>query len=103
VATIAPEVIRDRRNPLGFRVGELSAETRQVAGIDGVRIAEVDEGPGQEAGLLVGDVIVALNRQRIASPEDFAEIAKNLPQTGFIPIRIIRDGDAYTIPLELTP
>jgi serine protease Do len=103
VATIAPEVVRDRRNPLGFRVGELNDETRQVAGIDGVRIAEVDEGPGREAGLMVGDVVVALNRQQIASPEEFAEIANNLPPSGFVPIRIIRGGEPYTIPLELLP
>lgn len=103
VARAEPEVVRERSNPLGFRVRELSEETRQVMGIDGVRIAELDDGPGREAGLLVGDVIVQLNRQEVTSPEQFAAIASTLPESGFVPIRIIREGQATTLPLELAP
>jgi serine protease Do len=58
VADTAPE----RANPLGFKIAEISEETRQVAGIDGVRIAQVEEGPGRAAGLREGDVVVSLNR-----------------------------------------
>ena len=103
VARAEPEVVRERSNPLGFRVSELSEETRQVAGINGVRIAELNDGPGREAGLLVGDVIVALNRQEVISPEQFAAIARELPESGFIPIRIIREGQSTTLPLQLLP
>jgi len=103
VARAEPEVVRERGNPLGFRVSELSEETRQVTGLNGVRIAELDEGPGREAGLLVGDVIVALNREEVSSPEQFAAIASDLPESGFVPIRIIREGQGTTIPLHLTP
>lgn len=103
VARVEPEVVRERSNPLGFRVSELSEETRQVSGINGVRIAELNDGPGREAGLLVGDVIVALNRQEVTSPEQFAAIASELPDSGFIPIRIIREGQSTTLPLKLVP
>ena len=40
VAAATPEIVRERSNPLGFRVTELSEETRQVSGISGVRIAD---------------------------------------------------------------
>ena len=103
VAAVSPEPARDRRNPLGFRVNELSAETKQVTGLSGVRIAEIVEGPGREAGLVEGDVIVALNRRDIASTEQFAEIANQLPASGFVPIRIIREGQGTTMALELSP
>tara|TARA_B100000929_G_C15483819_1_gene412106 strand:- start:248 stop:1615 length:1368 start_codon:yes stop_codon:yes gene_type:complete len=103
VAATQPEVTKDRSNPLGFRVTELSEETRQVVGIKGVRIAELDEGPGRDAGLLVGDVVVALNRQEIASSIEFSSVASNLPESGFIPIRIIREGQGTTMALELSP
>jgi len=103
VATMEPEVVRERSNPLGFRVSELSMETRQVAGINGVRIAELNDGPGQEAGLMVGDVIVSLNREETGSPQAFANIANNLPESGFVPIRIIREGQGTTLALELSP
>jgi serine protease Do len=68
-----------------------------------VRIAELNAGPGEDAGLRVGDVIVALNRREITSAEDFAEIANNLPTRGFVPIRIVREGQATTLALELAP
>lgn len=103
VASEAPEVVREKRNPLGFRVAELSSEIRQIAGVDGVRVAELAPGPGREAGLMEGDVIMALNRQALNSTKEFAEIANALPETGFVHIRIFREGQAYTLNLELTP
>ena len=103
VAATQPEITKDRSNPLGFRVTELSEEPRQVAGIKGVRIAELNEGPGRDAGLLVGDVVVALNRQEIFSSTEFSSVANNLPESGFIPIRIIREGQGTTMALELSP
>ncbi len=103
VASVSREPARDRRNPLGFRVTELSDETRQVTGISGVRIAEIGAGPGRNAGLAEGDVIVALNRREVTSAEEFAEIADQLPESGFVPIRIIREGQGTTMALELSP
>ncbi len=103
VAVVEPEAPRKSSNPLGFRVAELSDETRQVAGIKGVRIAELNDGPGKEAGLREGDVIVALNRVDIDNTDAFARVASNLPESGFISIRIIREGQGSTIPLELSP
>ncbi|NKB32063.1 MAG: Do family serine endopeptidase [Pseudomonadales bacterium] len=103
VASVSQEPAPDRRNPLGFRVTELSEETQQVAGISGVRIAEIGDGPGREAGLAEGDVIVALNRREVTSAEEFAEIADQLPGSGYVPIRIIREGQGTTMALELNP
>lgn len=97
------EVSPARSNRLGFRVTELSEETKQVAGISGVRIAEVNEGPGRDAGLLVGDVIIALNRQEVSSGDDFAMIATSLPDSGFVPVRIMREGQARTLAMKISP
>ena len=103
IARQETEVVRENRNPLGFRVTELDDELRRVAGITGVSIAELEEGPGRDAGLLEGDVIVALNRQQLSSAEEFAAIASTLPESGFVSVRILREGQAYTLALELVP
>jgi len=103
VAVAEPEVVRERGNPLGFRVSELSDDMRRVTGLRGVKIAELNEGPGREAGLLVGDVIVSLNREDIDSADKFASVASNLPSSGFIPVRIVREGQGTTMALELDP
>ena len=99
VADTAPE----RANPLGFKISELSEETRQVAGINGVRIAQVEKGPGREAGLREGDVVVSLNRQPVPSVSDFASVAESLPASGFVQVRIVRQGQGTTLSLELKP
>ena len=93
-AAEAPAARIERGNPLGFRVAELGEEARQITSMGGVRIAELGDGPGREAGLLEGDVIVALNRQPVVSSDRFAEVARNLPESGFVPIRIVREGQA---------
>ena len=103
VAVAELEVVRERRNPLGFRVAELSDDMRRVTGLSGVQIAELNEGPGREAGLLVGDVIVSLNRQEIDSASKFATVASNLPDSGFVSVRIMREGQGTTMALELKP
>ncbi len=103
VAVAEPEVVRERGNPLGFRVSELSDEMRRATGRSGVQIAELNDGPGREAGLVVGDVIVSLNRQEIDSADRFASVASNLPDSGFVPIRIMREGQGTTMALELNP
>ena len=103
IASVSREPDRDRYNPLGFRVTTLNEETRQVTGISGVRIAEMGEGPGRDAGLAEGDVIVALNRREVTSAEEFTQIADQLPESGFVPIRIIREGQGTTMALELSP
>lgn len=100
---VVEDTAPERANPLGFKISELSEETRQVAGIDGVRIAQVEEGPGREAGLREGDVVVSLNRQPVPSVSDFASLAESLPASGFVQIRIVRQGQGTTLSLELKP
>ena len=100
----SPATRRARGNPLGFRIADLGEEAKQASGLEGgVRIAELDEGPGREAGLLKGDIIVALNRQPVVSVEQFAEVVSDLPVSGFVSIRIVREGQATTLALELFP
>lgn len=88
-------------NPLGFRVADLSGETRQVAGISGVRVAQMAPGPGSDSGLQMNDVITALNGEPVESVQDFARIAEALPESGSIPLEILRQGESRSLSLEL--
>jgi serine protease Do len=90
-----------RNNPLGFRVEELSEDIKEVAGIEGVRIVQLKPGPGADAGLREGDVVVALNRNEISSVESFTRVAESLPVSGFISVRVVREGQGTTLALEL--
>lgn len=88
-------------NPLGFRVAELSRETRQVTGLDGVRVAQMSVGPGSESGLQLNDLITGLNGERVESAEDFARIAETLPDSGSISLEILRQGESRALSLRL--
>jgi len=96
-----PDDTPERINPLGLRIAELSREAQQISGLAGVRVVEITSGPAQDAGVMEGDVIVALNRQDISSAEQFAEIVSELPTSGFVLIRIVREGRGTTLALEL--
>lgn len=88
-------------NSLGLTVSEMSQEARQVSGISGVRIDALDNGPAVKAGLAPGDVIVELNRTPVPTLQEFARVAESLPNAGYIPIRIVREGRGTTLVLEL--
>ena len=88
-------------NPLGFRVADLSDETRQVSGISGVRVAQMAPGPGSDSGLQLNDVITALNGAPVESVGEFARIAEALPDSGSIPLEILRQGESRSLSLEL--
>lgn len=98
----APRTARGRGEPLGARVVGISEETRRATGVGGVRVAELEEGAARTAGLREGDIIVALDRRPVATPEEFARIAGELPESGFAQVRIIREGQATTLALELS-
>lgn len=88
-------------NSLGISVSELGREAQEVSGIAGVRVEELLEGPAADAGLIVGDVIVELNREAVPNMSEFARVADALPDSGFIPVRIVREGRGTTLVLRL--
>jgi len=96
-----PDPVPSRRNPLGLGIANLSSEAQQVSGLNGVRVVKVDEGPAKESGIIEGDVIVSLNREDISSVDQFADITGRLPEGGFVPIRIVREGRGTTLALEI--
>ncbi len=101
VASTNPQVETPRVNTLGLTVSELSQEAKDVAGIEGVRIDELDEGPAARAGLQNGDVVLELNRNPVPSVEAFSRAVEALPESGYVPIRIWREGRGTTLVLEL--
>lgn len=93
-----------RGNSLALNVGELDPELQDeipALAQGGVQIEQLRDGPGRSAGLATGDAIVALNHEPVRSVEDFNQVMEALPETGFVPIRIVRDGRGTTLVLEL--
>ena len=59
---------------------------------------------GQALGVVFpkdGDVIVAINGQKVAGSEDIARIVTSLSPGQAVPFRIVRDGRTLTLPVRL--
>ncbi|HEX6019203.1 MAG TPA: S1C family serine protease, partial [Burkholderiaceae bacterium] len=89
---------RVRQGHLGIAVQPVRAQ-REGSGVDGLLVSSVaDDGPAARAGLLVGDVIVALGGQAVSSLESLRE---RLQVGAQIDIDIARGGRAHTLSLQV--
>jgi serine protease Do len=78
--------------PLGLNVQTLSDEERRAAKVvsGGAKVTEVAAGPGREAGLLPGDVILSIAGQEIDSAERYAQVVERLTPGRTVPMLIQR-------------
>lgn len=93
-----------RGNSLALTVQPMNPEQSEgIAELSdgGVVVDELRQGPARQAGLSSGDIIVMLNHQPVTSMSDFDEIAADLPATGYVPVRVIRNGRGSTLVIEL--
>jgi serine protease Do len=82
-------------NPLGLAVEEISAEQRQMLGLDegqGVVISRVLGAPGRRAGLQPGDVVLMVAGRSIGSVVEFNSAVKGA-QPGQPVLLLIRRGE----------
>lgn len=85
---------------MGLRMRSLNNDEREQLGVSegGVRILEVGPGPGREAGLKAGDVILALGPERVSSPE---ALRRRLAEAdGPVALRVQRNGSVQYVPFN---
>ncbi|MFP3939532.1 MAG: Do family serine endopeptidase [Thermoanaerobaculia bacterium] len=90
-----------RRPLLGVRVSDVTAVDAEVYGLDEVRgadVASIDpDSPAAEAGLELGDVILAVDGEEIAGATELTtELAKHEPGER-VELTIVRDGERRTV------
>jgi serine protease Do len=93
------------RRTLGLQIQELTPELRTffgTPGTSGLLVASVEDGSlGGEAGILVGDVITAIDGNMVDSAGDIRSLANAVLGTGnAITVSVIRDGNNREIEVE---
>ena len=95
-----------QRGLLGVRISDLSPDVAEAFGLkntNGALLQQVEEGlPADLAGLLRGDVVVALNGRSIDTSNDLRiSVSQTSPGTT-VTLEIIRDGKKREIEVTLT-
>jgi len=84
-----------------IRRAYLGVSTAEANGGAAVREATAG-GPAARAGLRTGDVIVSVDGDRIASPDDVAAAIADRAPGDAVELEVRRDGDLRTLDVELT-
>lgn len=94
-----------RRPMLGVRIDDVTAVDAEVYGLDEIRGAEVkgvEEGsPAAEAGVRLGDVVLAVNGQPIGDATDLTTTLARLHPGEQAELRIVRDGREREVSVRL--
>lgn len=91
----------EEQGRVGLAVQPLTPEEKDAAEIDsGVRVVRV-EGAAAAAGVRPGDILLAVNSNRIRSPEELRTQVAKLRDTGVAALLIMRDEAQIFIPVRL--
>jgi len=84
---------------IGAQTVAIPQKQREVAGAaEALLIVDVKEGsPAAEAGLLVGDLLLSLDGQAVASPEDLLDLLSGERVGRVLPLRLLRGGAAADV------
>ena len=92
---------------LGGRGQEVTAEIARSLGLDqprGVLINDIHpRGPAEQAGLRIGDVVVAVNDRRVDDPGALRYRIATQPIGGEATLRVLREGRSLEIAVALAP
>ncbi|MEW5788862.1 MAG: trypsin-like peptidase domain-containing protein [Pseudomonadota bacterium] len=87
---------------LNLSVAPTDEATRKVLGITtGLLVRELGPGPAAEAGILPGDILLQLGRQRLDTVEQLAQAGEALPVGQPVPVMIRRRDGILFLPVTL--
>jgi len=91
-------------NALALTVEPLDDETRAALGVDkgGVRVASVvDGGPADDAGIVVGDVILMVDNKSVDSESELGDVLDELDQRKSVAVLVQRDEGPVFLALKI--
>jgi serine protease Do len=90
-------------NTLNIQVSSLDKKALEKFGADktAVLVTQVDEGVAQQAGVVVGDLILSIDKQNIDSPEAFDKVVKTLKPGRSVPVLIEREQGPIFLAIKI--
>ena len=90
----------DWNDGLGLSLGELSAAARQQLRVDGGQLVRESSGPARSEGIRAGDLIVAINEQRLERVDEFRRALSHMPTGQTVALLVMRDRRLAFVPIR---
>lgn len=93
-----------RRGWLGVRIQDVSPDVAEAMGLKeakGALVTDVPEGPGKEAGILSGDVIVTFNGEEVKDSKGLVREVADAPIGQTVPVLVLREGKEVNLDVKL--
>jgi len=100
-AYVKPKAHPRNQASLGLALHDLNSHEKEERGVSkGILVQGVGRGPGEKAGIRVGDVILRLAGRRVDSVRAFKALVARLPPHRPVPLLIYRNGGAVFLALS---
>lgn len=93
-----------RRGWLGVRIQDVTedvAEALELAAAKGALVTDVPDGPGKDAGIEAGDVIVTFDGAEVEDTRELVRLVGNTTVGKAVRVVVIRDGKSETLKVTL--
>jgi len=86
---------------LGMRLENLGDDEKKNLELDhGVKVSEVNDGPGQQAGIQAGDILLQIQGRRVEDVDQVRELVGKLPADKSVPVLVKRDSRSLFLALK---
>ena len=93
-----------RRGWLGVRIQDVSQDVADAMGLTeakGALVTDVPDGPGKDAGILSGDVIVTFNGKDVADSKELVRAVADAPIGEMVKVVVLRQGKSVDLDVKL--
>ena len=93
-----------RRGWLGVRIQDVTQDVADAMGLaeaKGALVTDVPDGPGKDAGILSGDVIVTFNGSDVQNSRGLVNLVADAPIGEVVPVVVLRAGASVNLDVKL--
>ena len=93
-----------RRGWLGVRIQDVTQDVADAMGLaeaKGALVTDVPDGPGKDAGILSGDVIMTFNGVDVKDSRSLVNTVADAPIGEVVPVVVLRAGDMVNLDVKL--
>ena len=93
-----------RRGWLGVRIQDVTQDVADAMGLaeaKGALVTDVPEGPGKDAGILSGDVIMTFNGKEVKDSRGLVNLVADAPIGESVPVVVQRAGSSVDVSVKL--